>query len=1259
MGGTARRWTPTALVAVLAAGALGPVLATAVGATGMAVAWAGVAGSVGGNILTDVVKAGVARLDDRGVKPSSVELEAELERRIEEILLAGGKQAAGLRAEIARVLRQTEAVGAAIEAAVASGDRELQSRLAAGLAEVGAEFGEFGFVLAELGVQLRLVRDAVDRQSADLQLSMGLQYRQATDLRLMAEQVSSIERRTRLHGEEPGAVAGLRWRDGCPYRGLVAFHEADAEVFYGREIVTAQLVTTLSRHLAEPGILVLTGASGAGKSSLLRAGLMPAISRGELTDAARHWPRQVIDQPTLAPLSHLATLLARMAGLDALTVLHALTHYPEQAHLLVRQAVETDARRRGLSDEVVADCQLVLVVDQFEEVFTQRGEPHEQAAAVAERTAFIAALHAAATNVCGPNDMPAALVVLAVRGDFVDRCAEHPPLASALARPFILGPMSEIDLRCVITGPADAAGLDLEPGLADTILAELRAPGGGYEAGALPLLSQALLTIWQHRQGNRLTNRGYARTGGVQHAVATSAESAYTALTATGQEITRRLFHQLTLVSRTGVLTRRTITRHDSQALHGGSLHADTSSAHAPPGVMTAPAAADEDGTSSVTDDAGRAGDDVDLVVESFARQRLLVLDGESLQISHDILLVAWPRLRSWLEIDLTENAQYGQLLEDADEWEQHGRKTAYLYRGERLTALGQVLARWQSDPRRYPPLPAIPRDFLRTSAGAEKQGTRRRRTLLTVLVILVIAAVSAAVVAYSVQEARTTERDAALARRLVTQSELTAADPSLSAMLAATAEKISSTPETRAGMRAAFRNPGPAILTGHTRPVLSVAFSPDGTVLASGTGDTDNDGTVRLWDVRSRKLLGAPLTGHTSPVSSVAFSPDGTILASGSGDDTVRLWDVRSHKPLGTPLTGHTGGVSSVAFNPHGTILASGSGNSDGGDATVRLWDVRSRRPLGAPLTRHTAPVSSVAFNPDGTILAFGSTDDTVRLWDVRSRRPLGAPLTGHTAPVESVAFSPDGTILASGSSGTDTTVRLWDVRSHKPLGTPLTGHTSGVRSVAFSPDGTILASGSVDTTVRLWDVRSHKPLGAPFTGHTGSVSSVAFSPDSAVVASGSGDAMVRLWDVRSRRPLGAPLTGHTAPVESVAFNPDGTVLASGGDDGTVRLWDVRSHKPLGAPLTGHTGGVSSVAFSPDGTILASGNTDGSDGTVRLWDVASRRPLGAPLTGHTGGVSSVAFNPDGTILASGNTDGSDGTVRLWDVASRRPLGAR
>ena len=425
--------------------------------------------------------------------------------------------------------------------------------------------------------------------------------------------------------------------------------------------------------------------------------------------------------------------------------------------------------------------------------------------------------------------------------------------------------------------------------------------------------------------------------------------------------------------------------------------------------------------------------------------------------------------------------------------------------------------------------------------------------------------------------------------------------------------------------------------LTGHTNWVNSVAISPNGQTLASGSSDK----TVRLWDVATGRQL-KQLTGHTRDLTSVAISPNGQILASGSYDKTLRLWDVAAGREL-KQLTGHKYSVNSVVISPNGQILASGSG-----DETVRLWDVATGRQL-KQLTGHKYSVNSVAISPNGQILASGSDDNTVRLWDLSVsgigfwKKPSGKQLqqlTGHTSTVNGVTISPNGQILASGSW--DQTVRLWDVATGRQL-QQLTGHTGIVNGVSISPNGQILASGSWDKTVRLWDVATGRQL-KQLRGYG---YSVAISPNGQILASESLDKTVRLWDVATGREL-QQLTGHTGIVNGVSISPNGQILASGSDDKTVRLWDVATGREL-QQLTGHTGIVNSVAISPNGQILASGS---DDKTVRLWDMATGRELQL-LTGHTGIVNSVAFSPNGQILASGSWDK---TVRLWDVSTAQEL---
>ena len=423
---------------------------------------------------------------------------------------------------------------------------------------------------------------------------------------------------------------------------------------------------------------------------------------------------------------------------------------------------------------------------------------------------------------------------------------------------------------------------------------------------------------------------------------------------------------------------------------------------------------------------------------------------------------------------------------------------------------------------------------------------------------------------------------------------------------------------------------------------IHSIAFSPDGSILASAHG-RGVSGIIRLWDVQTGEIL-KTLTGHRDAVYSVAFSPDGKTLASGSADETIRLWDVDTGETLKT-LTGHVtdgfrkGAVYSVAFSPDGKTLASGSA-----DDTVRLWDVQTGVNLKT-LTGHAIDyqkaVYSVAFSPEGQTLASGSSDETIRLWDVQTGETLKTLRTSRD--VSTIAFSTDGQTLASGYWYSNR-VHLWDAETGNILKT-LAGHSERVYSVAFSPDGQTLASGSSDRTIRLWDVQTGQ-FQQSFDGHSGSIYDVWFSADGQTVTSRGADNSLRVWN--------ATTGGHQKILAwlndsyGVAFHPDGQMFASGGKDSRVRLRDINTGETLHT-LTGHGGYVYDLAFHPDGQTLASAS---ADETVRLWDVNTGAHLNT-LTGHKGWVGDVRYSPDGSILVS---SGADGTVHLWDANTGEKL---
>ncbi|KUN81061.1 hypothetical protein AQJ66_24805 [Streptomyces bungoensis] len=1003
-------------------------------------------------------------------------------------------------------------------------------------------------------------------------------------------------------GGQVGVIPVEAPDDKCPYPGLRAFTEDTARWFFGRTTQIDELVRLVRTRLDGGAPILVTGASGAGKSSLMSAGLSPALRRGQWAQDAPGAPTVVRITPGPHPLSAL-----------------------EQSSA----PVEEDGCGPA-----------VLLVDQFEEVFTQCADQEE-------RHAFAARLVTLAAG--GEGTRQPTPVVLAVRADFLHRCIAVPGLSEAMSKGgLVLGPMTEPELRQAIVGPARTAGLELEPGLVETLLRDLGVQGGRHDAGALPLLAHTLQATWAQSDGRRMTLAGYQASGGIRDAVANTAQGVYDALGPEERQAARRLLLRLVTVDEGGEAVRRRVGE-DELAHEGGPAR---------------------------------------VALRRLVDQRLVTADDGVVQITHEALVRAWDLLRAWLVEDRDWLRLRRDLTAAADTWQTLGRDPGSLYRGHRLARAMDMAQARRGD------LSPLEGEFLDRSAAAAqsemeaaaaeaeatRRSNRRLRRLSAALVLMVVVSLGATLLAGRQWQTAETERKAAddksriaIADGLAAQSRaLLGTRPALAGLLALAGLRYETNGATTASALAALAAPTypvrplagnagaltavafspsgrtlatggtdtkvrlwradgggtPVVLTGHTDAVAAVAFSPDGRTLASGSAD----GTVRMWDVRTG-TTSLRLSTRAGAVTAVAFSPDGTKLATGFEDGTARLWNRRTGRALAT-LTGHTGRVSGVAFSPDGRTLLTG-----GWDDTARLWNLHTHRSAGV-LRGHRGEVYAVAFGPDGTTAATGSADGTARLWDVRARRAT-TTLRGHTRVVASVAISPDGRTLLTG--GWDDTARLWNLHTHRSTGV-LDGHLGHINAVAFRPDGRAAATVSSDGTVRLWGTTAHSATEV-LTGHRDYVDTVAFGSDGRTLATGSRDGTARLWDPSTGRTT-AVLDNRAVPVLAVALDSGTHLLAAGDQEGRTRLWDTRTHRAL-VTLRGHAGAVDGVAFSPDGSRLA---TASIDGTARLWDMRTHRCAGT-LRGHSGWVDAVAFSPDGRTLATASTDG---TARLWDTRTLR-----
>ncbi len=971
-----------------------------------------------------------------------------------------------------------------------------------------------------------------------------------------------------------------RRRSEAPYRGLARYEEADAQWFFGREDVTDLLVSLGTAPSELP--LLLIAPSGAGKSSLLRAGLLPRLD--EIV-----WSVDVVD--------------LSVTGVPELTKL-AVALTPETGGPEAQDA--GDGKRQA------------VIVDQFEAVFTLCDD--EDA-----RNELVGALCELARS---------ALVVLALRADFYGQAIGYPGLRQALQeRHVVLGPMTAGQVRDAVVRPALLARAEVDEGLVALLLADLgpadRHGHAAYEAGALPLLSHAMLATWEHSRGGTLAVADYQASGGIRNALTQTAEQAYESLTDGQRRLARQLFLRLVHVA-DGVPPSRA-----SVAL--GDL----------PG----------------RDQAG----DAEAVLATFVSERMITVDADAAQITHDALLTAWPRLRAWIEESTEELRDRGRIAEGARAWAEAGQEEDALWRGSRL-----ALAReWAADSAKRAALSGQALSFVDASVAAAaaseraaRRRTRRLQATVAVLAALVLAVAGLSGYAFSQRSAARVAAGAALQAAAMANSrdvaftadQLRSQDPAVAAQLSVSADEFARTPQATASLLESSDGPSVARIDDSPGIVQWVAVSPDHRLLAAAGAD----GTLRLWNVAApgHPVLASVLLPANSndPLYAAAFSPDGKLLAAAGASRVVTLWKISGTKAvrLTRPLSGAARTVYSIAISPDSATLAAAST-----DGTIRLWHVadpgRATKD-GAPLVTpgEASYPNSVAFSPDGRTLAAGTNIGTVWLWHLPGATALaaggapaalpGMPLKGPADSVSGVAFSPDGTELAASSK--DFKVWLWRVTAGRAAadGT-LTGAANWANTVAFSPDGRSLAAGTSGSNVLVWSLATRQVTAK--LPHPQPVTSVTWDGPGRIAAA-SADGTVSLWALPS-----AVLATGSAPTQ-LAYGPGGGTLAVGGD-GSVQLWDTRSRMLLASrPLPAKVY-ANAIVFRPPAppspaeagrALLA---VAVSDGTVELLSGSTLAPLAPPLEAISGAGSaeSVAFSPDGRLLATGADDGS---VRLFDV---------
>lgn len=1016
-----------------------------------------------------------------------------------------------------------------------------------------------------------------------------------------------------------------------PYPGLQPYDVGGDRFFYGRDRLIEDLVGMVGMVAGDQparGPVVVVGPSGAGKSSVLRAGLMPALTAD--------WD-SVLLTPGESPIQKLVHALA------------AVTKCPADALLTLPDGNDVD-----LSDLCgPGQRPLLVVVDQLEEIFAPNVDE-------AERGRFVAAVTSLAAGEKGSRPVA---VVLGLRADFYDRALRLQLLADPLRDAQVLVPaMNRQQLRKVITAPAQDVGKSVDGAVVERILGDIAPRDAGrsaaaHEPGALPLLAHALHEAFALSAGaNSVTLEHYERTGGVIGAIARTADAVYEQLSVRQQQLARSLLLSMVHVEDgTAVDTRR---RLNIDAVTAAQADAEL--------------------------------DDLAEVLDSFITHRLLTADAESVEISHEALLVHWPRLREWIDDARDQLRVHQRVADGTRSWLAHNRDAGELARGARLDAMRTLLDHGSDE---GPLLSADERDFVAVSIRAQRSQHRRLRMLAIAMTILALAATAFAGMFAVTRQQAATARDEALSRQMaVTARQLAVDDPAAAVQLAIAGYRIVPTVEARSAMLDLASGGYPSRYPPVGLGLPSAASAHFGERFAVSYSE---DAVVQIYEVAQSSLVPAGEveidSGGLDPgeAHSVALSPDGNLLAVRESANGVALWNVADPKQparLGSVISPR--GVHDLAISPEGGELAVvGPGAKD-----VYRWNISDpAAPKKGPHVSASGKLRSLAYSPRGTMLAVGTDDATVELWEVAGRPERVADIPVGGGRVAAVAFSPDGSMLTAGTAF-GRTVSVWDIADRgrpEQLEIADPQFDSWVNRTTFSPDGSLLLAATSESVVRVWDTRTWEAVAD--LAHPNPVGWVGFASPHVAVTNVN-DGTIWSWDLRTTVPPRMPgrawrtsfasNTGQLAvfaegeaalwpdadsgvlgtPSHVVADRRgeqsvgDGDVTADGSllvqsynGDGTVAVFDASgSSEPQRlSEFRGDTAGiVQSLALSPDGRLVATG---GNDAIVRVHDISDpRHPKGVAELKQTARLLGVRWQPQGDLLVAAS---ADGTVTIYDVS--------